>query len=667
MDRYKLAMERIRQIKNDDKSALCFHDFFNCVADKIIRIDEVKEKREAGEYLSLSLNELKNIQDAIYADELECNYNNSYLNPEYAVKTLGEVGKSLSALYKEVLELARLAALADEEKMSRILEVFLETYGLFLSGDTVKNSDIENIIYWYASDYLDDTVEDRLRSICDPEQSFINDIIINSDLSDIRYLFDFGDYISDTELDTASFMNTLDDKTIDNMARAYVDGFIDGYTAGRKDISKKKYVQIRYNYGFERIIKSAIRQFGERGLTAVCMQAPIISTDKSPLRYIGCSSQGANRQCDYDHRYDSSIYYDKAYVDRRNNILKASYDRLKDLLSLYAGPAVVECFGEREFKPKENKFAYTYNEKQKKLQTKAMMDATRLQNEYIPSDEISYTIIAWPLPTIGDNYKDILDDIIKINTLDVEKYKALQQIIIDKLDTCSRVHVKGSGKNKTDIYVELGKLSDPSKETNFENCIADVNIPVGEVFTSPVLKGTHGVLHVSNVYINGYNLKNLIINIEDGFTTDINCDDMVLVDDMLLKNHKSLPVGEFAIGTNTLAYSIAKKYNIEAKLPILIAEKMGPHFAFGDTCYSFEEDVITYNPDGKAIVARSNEVADKRKDDPEHAYFGCHTDITLPYDELDFIEGIREDGSSIYIIKDGRFFLEGLEELNKFL
>lgn len=44
-------------------------------------------------------------------------------------------------------------------------------------------------------------------------------------------------------------------------------------------------------------------------------------------------------------------------------------------------------------------------------------------------------------------------------------------------------------------------------------------------------------------------------------------------------------------------------------MPILIAEKMGPHFAVGDTCYSHAEDVKVYNPDGKEIVARENEVA----------------------------------------------------------
>ena len=56
-------------------------------------------------------------------------------------------------------------------------------------------------------------------------------------------------------------------------------------------------------------------------------------------------------------------------------------------------------------------------------------------------------------------------------------------------------------------------------------------------------------------------------------------------------HHPKLAMGEFAIGTNTTAYVAAQKYNIADKLPILIAEKMGPHFAVGDTCYSWSEAV----------------------------------------------------------------------------
>ena len=132
----------------------------------------------------------------------------------------------------------------------------------------------------------------------------------------------------------------------------------------------------------------------------------------------------------------------------------------------------------------------------------------------------------------------------------------------------------------------------------------------------------------------------------------------------LLKFHDTLPLGEFAIGTNTTAYRMAKDYGIADKLPILIAEKTGPHFAVGDTCYSHEEDTSSYNPDGKEIVARENEISALRKEDMGKAYFNCHTDITIPFDELDSITVIRRDGSREDIISGGRFRVSGTQELN---
>ena len=47
------------------------------------------------------------------------------------------------------------------------------------------------------------------------------------------------------------------------------------------------------------------------------------------------------------------------------------------------------------------------------------------------------------------------------------------------------------------------------------------------------------------------------------------------------------------------------------------------------------------------------------------AYFGCHTDITIPYSELDTIEAIHPDGTSVKIIAGGRFALPGTEKLNE--
>ena len=126
---------------------------------------------------------------------------------------------------------------------------------------------------------------------------------------------------------------------------------------------------------------------------------------------------------------------------------------------------------------------------------------------------------------------------------------------------------------------------------------------------------------------------------------------------------EGLPMGEFAIGTNTKAYAASRKYMIEDKMPVLIAEKTGPHFAVGDTCYSYEEDIETFNPDGKKLIAKENECSALRKSDPEKAYFNVHTDITIPYEELQSITAVS-GSSRTDIIRNGRFVLEGTEELN---
>lgn len=87
-------------------------------------------------------------------------------------------------------------------------------------------------------------------------------------------------------------------------------------------------------------------------------------------------------------------------------------------------------------------------------------------------------------------------------------YCKIQKNIIDALDKADYVEVKGMNGNKTDICVNLMKKTNTEKQTVFENCLADVNIPLGEVFTSPVLAKTNGVINVSEVYLNDLKLIN---------------------------------------------------------------------------------------------------------------------------------------------------------------
>ena len=219
--------------------------------------------------------------------------------------------------------------------------------------------------------------------------------------------------------------------------------------------------------------------------------------------------------------------------------------------------------------------------------------------------------------------------------------------------------------------IALHPLEDVCRQTAFENCVADVNIPVGEVFTSPQLKGTNGVLHVSLVYLDGLLYLDLELTFKDGMIVGYSCgnfekeeENRAYIRENLLCHHETLPMGEFAIGTNTTAYVAARRYKIEDKLPILIAEKMGPHFAVGDTCYSWSEDIAVYNPDGREVIARDNEVSLLRRTDKDKAYMGCHTDITIPYDELGHIQVLTQEGP-VAVIEDGRFVLPWTEALNE--
>lgn len=63
-------------------------------------------------------------------------------------------------------------------------------------------------------------------------------------------------------------------------------------------------------------------------------------------------------QFDYDHRYDQAIYLDKAFKERKLAVLRTAYENCKKQAAEYAGPAVVETFGEDGFEPVNKPEAY---------------------------------------------------------------------------------------------------------------------------------------------------------------------------------------------------------------------------------------------------------------------------------------------------------------------
>ena len=671
-ERYELVTERIEAIVTEENVKEPYLDYFKKTAGFLQKLNQTFTFAREGKLKEESLEALKKRNEFFYQDIFEENYERSYANPAYAVEVFGEeFGGILSFLYAELRGCIGFAYEQRMQALTIFFEFFVEIYGIF-EQDPIDKREIEQTIYWFYHDYSELFVERNVREMVDPELDFFTNLVMNADLSDMRYLYQYGEYISDSEITMAEFLLKMDKDKIQSMADTYTEGYRIGFVNMGVDLSKKKTVQIHYPIGFERVVRAAIKNFEKMGLKATISRDPVSSFFNRGNGKRNAYTPAVNKQYEYDHKDDKAYYLDKGLVERRLEVLRTSFEKLKELAYVHAGPAVIEVFGEKPFEPKNKAANAHYTESQQQLNVYYANMAGQITNEYIKGDERSFTIIAYPLPTIGAQFEEIFAETVKLNTLDYKLYQDMQQKIIDVLDSGERVHVLGSNGNKTDLTVQLYRLKNPQKETIFENCVADVNIPVGEVFTSPVLKGTNGVLHVSQVYLNELNFLNLELTFKDGMITDYSCtnfeteeENRKYIRENVLKHHDTLPMGEFAIGTNTTAYRMARDYDIAAKLPILIAEKTGPHFAVGDTCYSHMEDMSLHNPDGKEIVAKENEVAALRKEDQSKAYFNCHTDITIPYDELGSITVLRADGTSEEIIRDGRFVVAGCEELNK--
>ena len=701
LERYSLAIERIAEINSECEIKNNKHkDYFNKVSAFILLMDKLKNDVADDAFNSMSLEELSEYNHRLYEDVADSAYDTSYANPRVCAKAFGEdAGKLMAMVY---MELRALIVYMYEKRLSdatSVIELFIELYCIFVDNEadaagrnnnaqytdsTVCGCEASDIIpdeeyrqlgeavYWYVSDYSDDYIDYRIRELLDPSLDFATKIIMESDLSDVRYLYKYGEYVTDNELKMARHLNTLSEEAIQDMARTFTEGYRIGFVLGNKPLDKKKTVNIRYCLGFERLVRAEIEQFEKMGLKPTIYRAAVNTINKKMHIKIGYYGASPNKQMEFDHRFDNALYLDGDFVERKLGALKSAYEKYSELAAVHGGPAVMEVFGETPFEPEDTIECCHLDYKQQKLLVKYNNESGSIINSYIKGEERSFTIIAYPSPQIGDKFPEIFNEIVKINTLDYEKYKVIQQNIINVLDKAEYVEVHGQGANETDMKVSIMKVNNPDKETVFENCLADVNIPLGEVFTSPVLKGTEGVLNVSSVYLNDIKFNNLKVYFKDGFVTDYSCDNFedgmkgkALFKENVLYNHDTLPIGEFAIGTNTTAYVMANKYDIVYLLPILIVEKMGPHFAIGDTCYSRSEDVAVYIPDGKEIISRDNEVSLLRKTEPDKAYFNCHTDITIPYEEIGDITVVGYDGERTAIIKNGRFVLDGTKELNE--
>lgn len=448
-ERFSLAVNRIRTIHTElwDQTITLSDKHLNSYFIKTsyfaLQLSEIYNLSKSGILRTLTETELFHLNKCLYEDIEKGRYETSYTNPAYAVKRFGqETGVYLSALYAELR--SNIPSAIEERlfNLTTIFELFIEIYNLFEEPD-FKPEQIKSALYYYFFDYSDITIKAGLNDMLNPEMSFIKDIIMNENLEDLRYLYFFGEYVTENEINIAKYLNSLSQDKIDSIARTFTQGIIKGYKVYNMDMSCKKTVNIRYPLGFERIIKSAVSQFRDSGLEPVIYRASTAITARTSMYKVGFHGASANKQYEYDHRNDLAIIFDKGFADRQLSEYKLAYESMKDSAGEFAGPALIESFGEKPFTPVEKDCLPKYSDKHQKQLIAFRSEKGMLTNNYIPQDKISFTIIAFPVPDIGKNFEKIFEETVKVNTLDSDKYEKIQTKIISALDKGDYVTVTG--------------------------------------------------------------------------------------------------------------------------------------------------------------------------------------------------------------------------------
>jgi len=659
-DGWATAIQQIRDLRIDGEGA--WQEYFRALIQRALYGWDLDQLLLSDPLLhSMSLDELKQMTHRHYEDILPGadGYDACFANPDHAVKMFGDgMGQLMSAFYLALRNFRYYVRLGQYTPLRQNADMLLRLVELWKAGKT----DYAALLKEYREHILADAEMQTLARYFqrDPQFTLYSDIVSGSDFTDPRYLYRFGIMVDDAALRLAKFIAAYPEPDLRGIAQYLVNAFLISFERKGQDYRKKKNCNVMFPLGMERLGLMVMEAVRQNGLEPV----------------VGCPmTKGVNQQLNYDSRFDSSLYYDQEVADMNLRISQDVCTRMEDVLANNAGPLYIELFGEEPFVPVPKATALRNTPEQDAIQRCQMGLFSQFYYTKFPRETTSFTIIAFPSPAVGERFEDIFCDTLALNYLDSDRYAAIQENIITVLDQAQYVHVKGVPGNETDIRVMMHTITDPDTQTNFENCVADVNIPVGEVFTSPMLTGTDGVLHVADIFLNSLRFLDLKITFKDGMVADYSCanfpdaeQNRKYIHENLLRPHDTLPIGEFAIGTNTRAYRMAKQYGIQYLLPILIIEKMGPHFAIGDTCYSREEDIDHLGiVSKKHIIAVDNELSRLRDTDPQKAYTQKHCDITLPYDMLQEIAAVKADGTRIPIIQNGRFVLPGTEELNEAL
>ena len=128
------------------------------------------------------------------------------------------------------------------------------------------------------------------------------------------------------------------------------------------------------------------------------------------------------------------------------------------------------------------------------------------------------------MPEIGEQYEEIFREIVKVNTLDKDMYREIQQHLIDALDQAENgARYRKRGKTERIFMCRCIRWKIRNIRQILKTVLRMSIFRLERVFTSPKLAGTYGTLHVSEVFLNELGYKDLCLTFEDGMIKDYTC------------------------------------------------------------------------------------------------------------------------------------------------
>lgn len=500
-----------------------------------------------------------------------------------------------------------------------------------------------------------ETEDSRMMESCTVINAY-NAVLKSACADSLEWMSGYGVYITPLEQAMCRYWFSLPTLTLAAVAEHIVDAFFHGFISQSRAIAGRDNVRLTYAIGQEALAQRVSALFALRGMDVIVLKP---------------SSCADSVQCAADHQHGALAFEDSQCYLGQADAYRLATDRFRPYILRTCGFVRIGTFGQQGSAIAPSRYALRASKEALALYREQMKANRDAEAALLKPDTLSFCSVVFPDMRVGAQFEEIFQAFCHLNTEDSAAYELIQQSLIDLLDTCQAVRIRGRGDNRTDLLVALRPFTDPARQSNFLNCGGDMNIPHGEIFTTPQLCGTNGRLHVSEVYLRDRYYRELSLTFTQGRVTQWDCRNFEdeahnrdYVFENLLQATADVPMGEMAIGTNTLAYRLAGQYHLYSSLPILLAEKMGPHIAVGDPCFARGEDSPVYNLyGGKEMVARENEQTAGRHQSQD-CYVNFHTDITIPYDEIGVLEGITAEGDCIPILRDGRFVPACAERLN---